>query len=65
MKKGRAKWGGENPHDVLEISGKGATITGDLIHYSFVDLSDQVNTINKFSTIKAFTRFEKGQRFSL
>lgn len=65
VKKGYAKWGGENPHDVIEINGDGVMLTGDLIHYSFVDLGDQVNTINKFSTIKAFTRFEKGQRFSL
>jgi len=65
VKKAYAKWGGENPHDVIEIDGKGVLLTGDLIHYSFVDLSDQVNTINKFSSIKAFTRFEKGKRFSL
>ncbi len=65
VKKAHAKWGGENPHDVLEINGKGVKLKGDLIHYSFVDLSDAINTVNKFSTIKAFTRYEKGKRFSL
>ena len=57
IKKGCARWGGENPHDVLLINGIGVKLKGDLIHYSFVDLSDQINTINKFSTIMAYTRY--------
>jgi len=65
VKKGYAKWGGENPHDKIIIEGDGAMLTGDLIHYSFKDLSHQVDTINKFSTIKAFTRYEKGKKFHL
>ena len=65
VKKGYAKWGGENPHDKILIDGEGVTLSGDLIHYSFKDLSHQVDTINKFSSIKAFTRFEKGRKFHL
>ncbi len=65
IRNGTATWGGENPHDTLIVHGSTSTLQGDLIHYSFVDLSDQINTVNKFSTIKAFTRFAKGQRFSM
>ncbi len=65
IKKGCAKWGGENPHDTIFLDGKGVSIRGDLIHYSFEDLSDQVETNNKFSSIKAFTRKEKGKKFIL
>jgi glycosyltransferase involved in cell wall biosynthesis len=57
--KGHAKWTGENPHDFIEISGKGSNFKGDIIHYSFKDLSHQVDTINKFSSIVAYTRFQK------
>jgi glycosyltransferase involved in cell wall biosynthesis len=65
FKKGFAKWIGENPHDYIEIEGKGKKLKGDIIHYSFKDLSQQVDTINKFSSIVAFTRYKKGISFSV
>ncbi len=65
FRKGFAKWTGENPHDYIEIVGKGEKLKGDIIHYSFKDLSHQVDTINKFSSIVAFTRFKKGNSFSV
>lgn len=64
FKKGYAHWTGENPHDFIEIQGKGAKLNADIIHYSFVDLSHQVDTINKFSSIVAFTRSQKNLKFS-
>lgn len=64
--KNRAKWTGENPHDYIELEGKGGSLQGDMIHYSFVDLSAQIDTINKFSSIVSYTRyFAKKQKFSL
>ncbi|EMM98725.1 glycosyltransferase, group 2 family protein [Leptospira noguchii str. 1993005606] len=65
FKKGKAVWVGENPHDYISIQGKGSKIYGDIIHYSFQDLSHQVNTINQFSSIVAFTRQKKGKKFSI
>ena len=65
FRKGFAKWTGENPHDYIEINGKGDKLKGDIIHYSFKDLSHQVDTINKFSSIVAFTRSKKGISFSV
>ena len=62
IKNQHAYWGGENPHDSLIIDGKGTTLKGDLIHYSFKDLSDQVNTINHFSSIVALSRFNHGKK---
>ena len=64
FKKGFANWTGENPHDFIEIRGKGAKLNADIIHYSFIDLSHQVDTINKFSSIVAFTRYKKEMKFS-
>lgn len=64
FKKQKASWVGENPHDYMEITGKGGVLPGNIIHYSFRDLSDQIDTVNKFSSIVAFTRFQKGRRFS-
>ncbi|MBF0286294.1 MAG: glycosyltransferase family 2 protein [SAR324 cluster bacterium] len=65
VRKGKSHWGGENPHDSLIIEGEGTRLKGDLIHLSFSDLSDQVKTINYFSSIVALTRYNKGKNFSL
>lgn len=65
VRKGQARWGGENPHDKLLLKGKGKKIKGDLIHYTAIDLSDQVKTINQFSSITALTRYNKGRRYRL
>lgn len=65
FRKGKSRWVGENPHDKIEIDGKGGILPGNLIHYSFRDFSDQVDTVNKFSSIVAYTRFKKGRKFSV
>lgn len=64
FRKEKAFWTGENPHDYIEIKGLGKKIHADIIHYSFKDLSHQIDTINKFSSIVAFTRFHKHKKFS-
>jgi glycosyltransferase involved in cell wall biosynthesis len=63
FKKGFSHWGGENPHDKIILNGEGCMLEGDLIHYSFVDMSDHVRTINTFSSIAAYVRFGKGRKF--
>jgi glycosyltransferase involved in cell wall biosynthesis len=65
VRRGMAAWGGENPHDKLILKGKGLKIKGDLIHYTARDLSDQVKTINSFSSIAALMRYNKGRRFHI
>ena len=71
LRRGAGVWGGENPHDQIFIHGQSPwraamarPLPGDLIHYSFRDLSHQVDTVNKFSSIVAFTRASRGTRFS-
>ncbi|HHP7235817.1 MAG TPA: glycosyltransferase family 2 protein [Desulfobacterales bacterium] len=65
FKNGSAHWGGKNPHHHLIISGKGASLKGDLLHYSVKDLSDQINTVNRFSSIAALERYNEGKKFRL
>ncbi|MBI3396740.1 MAG: glycosyltransferase family 2 protein [Spirochaetia bacterium] len=72
IRKGLGRWGGENPHDEIFLDGEakwsknlGRALDGDLLHLSFVDLSDQINTINKFSSIVAFTRAGRGKKASV
>ncbi len=65
VRKDQARWGGENPHDKLILDGRGKKLAGDLVHYTAMDLADQVVTINSFSSIAALTRYNKGKRFHL
>jgi glycosyltransferase involved in cell wall biosynthesis len=60
-------WGGINPHDKF-IMERGATnffLKGDLLHYSYNNLSDHVSQINFFSTIGARAYFQRGKKSSL
>lgn len=72
IRHGNGFWAGENPHDEILLrdpasgkSLKGPVLAGELIHYSFRDLADQVDTINKFSSIVAFNRAGRGKRASI
>lgn len=65
VRKGMAFWGGENPHDKIILKGKGIKIRGDLLHLTKKDLSDQIQTINSFSSIVALTRYNKDRKFQL
>ncbi len=65
FRKDKAKWIGENPHDYLSVEGNGKKLKGDILHYSFRDLAQHTDTVNKFSSIVAWTRWKKNKAFSL
>jgi glycosyltransferase involved in cell wall biosynthesis len=65
IRKGKAYWGGSNPHEKLLLDGSGIKIKGNLIHFSAKDLSDQVKTINSFSSLTALNRYNDGRNFHL
>jgi glycosyltransferase involved in cell wall biosynthesis len=65
IRKEMAYWGGENPHDKIILKGKGTSIEGDLIHLTEIDLSDQIKTVNNFSSIAALVRYNKGKKYRL
>lgn len=60
----RARWAGENPHDVLVIDGPGGDLRSDLLHFSFRDLADMVVTANGFSSIQAMNLHGKRRRWA-
>lgn len=56
---------GREPHDRVEVQGPVKRLRGFLYHYTYEDMSDQVMTLNKFSTISAKGMCQEGRRFSL
>lgn len=65
VKKEKACWVGNNPHDALEVQGTVGYLTGDLLHYSYDSISAHILQTNKFSTIEAQSLFNKGKRATL
>ncbi|MDR1450845.1 MAG: glycosyltransferase family 2 protein [Helicobacteraceae bacterium] len=61
----KPRWSGYNPHDILTIEGKTAPLKGDLIHYSYKDLSDHWRRLIVYARLAAESYAQKGRRFSL
>ncbi len=62
-RKGAAHYEGEI-HERVVLQGKGVSLKGDLLHYTVKDLSDHADNVNKFSSIAALDRFNRGKKFS-
>ena len=59
--KGRSA--GQEPHDHVVVQGKVKTLQSPLWHYTYRDLFDHINTMNRFSGISAEAMFREGKRF--
>ncbi len=64
-RRGRARWGGRNPHDRVEVLGEGRVVAlqGDIEHHSYRDLADHLQKMNSYTTIMARERHREGERF--
>ena len=59
----RARWGGIDPHDKVEVDGRvGRIRQGDLLHYSYRSLADHVRQINRFTSVGADEMLRRGRR---
>lgn len=67
IKKEAALWGGENPHDILQMKNnqKVGFLKGDLLHYSYESIAAHVAQTDKFTTIAARAAFKQGKRSSI
>lgn len=57
-------WGGENPHDkyIVKPGVLHEFLKGDLLHYTFHTVEQHKVQIEKFTTIAAKAKFEKGKK---
>ena len=59
-----ARWSGKNPHDIIRMN-PGSKIekqNGEILHYSYLSVSDHVAQTNKFTTIAAKVAYQDGKR---
>ncbi len=56
-------WGGEDPHERATVSGETRKLHGELQHYTYTNLTHQINTLNKFSAAAAVSMHKRGEKF--
>jgi glycosyltransferase involved in cell wall biosynthesis len=62
FQRARSRWVGRNPHGRAEVDGHTARLSGDLLHYSFRDLTDQLDRIQTHTSQAAVALYESGRR---
>jgi glycosyltransferase involved in cell wall biosynthesis len=62
FRRSRGRWAGVNPHGRVRVGARVCRIDGDLEHYSYADLTDQIARIQEFSRIEAQELFARGRR---
>lgn len=65
FRKSRGEWRGEAVHEFWETKGRVGELKSDLIHYSFENISDQVQRNDLYSTLGAKALFENRCSFSI
>lgn len=53
---------GREPHDQVILTGPVKRLKGCLHHYTYDDISDQINTQNRFSSISSFGMYQEKRR---
>jgi len=64
FKREKARWGGKNPHDKIILEGKSQHLKGEILHLVYKDLSDQLKTVDTFSSITAQGWLKEGKKFT-
>lgn len=53
FKRNKGRWAGTDPHDKVLVDGKLAYLNGDIYHYTYKNIEDHINTMNRFTTVAA------------
>jgi glycosyltransferase involved in cell wall biosynthesis len=62
FRRDKGRWEGEGIHERVVISGKKGYLRGDIIHYTYRNISHQLKTIDRFSDISVNLWLNKGKR---
>ncbi len=62
FRRDRGRWGGRNPHDHVDLDGPAGLLPGDLLHYSYRDLSAHLRQVDFFTTVSAREKHARGRR---
>jgi len=58
----RGRWTGDDLHEKVRLEGKIKDLNADLLHYTYDNLADNIDRIQRYSTIFAEAQFKRGRR---
>ena len=61
VRRGRATWAGENPHDTLVPDGPVLPLDGDLLHRPYRSFGEHLATLDRYTTIAAAEARARGR----
>jgi hypothetical protein len=53
VRRDRAVWGGVDPHDRLEVSGRVVRLSAPILHYTYADVAGHVHSVGKLTAVAA------------
>ncbi len=65
FRRSRGRWGGLDPHDRVELDGPVERLAGRLLHWNYRNLSDHIQTMDRFSARMARSLADSGVEFRL
>jgi glycosyltransferase involved in cell wall biosynthesis len=65
LRKGLGHCVGHEPHDKTIVNGPVKRLKGDLLHYTYDNIADQLDTLNRFTTIGSKTLRDSGAKVRL
>jgi glycosyltransferase involved in cell wall biosynthesis len=61
FRKDRSRWAGRI-HERLELDGKTRHLEGDILHYTYRDMTDHIDRLNRYSRMQARDIVDKGKK---
>jgi hypothetical protein len=65
FRRSQARWRGRDPHGRIDVEGPVEALSGELLHYSYRDLADQIERVQVFSDQASAALAEEGIPFRL
>src|SRR5262245_15416864 len=62
FRKPKVRWGGVNPHEKVLLRGQADRLRGNLYHYTYEDISDHLQAINRLTEIAVREMTLRGKR---
>ena len=62
VRRGQGRWGGDDPHDTLQIDGPVTWLDADILHDPYRSYADHLGTIARYTSISARSLHGRGVR---
>lgn len=64
-RKSKGRWEGDDPHPTVVVKGRVKILRNHYLHYTYKDISDHIQTIDRYTKMAAQAMLKKGKRFSV